>query len=189
MAFIQLYNLAKIKNLKDVPKIGEVIDNNDPLGLRRVKVKLEGMFEPTDTKGSNLPWINQLNDVFLSGNDTEQYSVPSIGSVVQLVWPYDDKHVFYRGVPHGNTTSTGNFNSPDEWGWADTSGFCFKVNKITGEFTIKTAGGYIKGDSGGNITISGGNITLQGNTTISGKEFLSHTHTNGNNGGPTGGVI
>lgn len=50
--------------------------------------------------------------------------------------------------------------------------------------------------SGGNITISGGNINITGssvslgsNTTIDGKVFLEHTHSNGNQGNPTGGVI
>lgn len=50
--------------------------------------------------------------------------------------------------------------------------------------------------SGGNITISGGNINITGssvslgsNTIIDGKVFLEHTHSNGNQGNPTGGVI
>lgn len=50
--------------------------------------------------------------------------------------------------------------------------------------------------SDGNITISGGNINITGssvslgtNTTIDGKVFLEHTHSNGNQGRPTGGVI
>lgn len=40
-----------------------------------------------------------------------------------------------------------------------------------------------------NITIKGGNISLSGTTTIDGKNFLQHTHSNGNLGDPTGGVI
>ena len=45
----------------------------------------------------------------------------------------------------------------------------------------------ISGNS--NITITGGNISISGNTTIDGKKFLAHTHSNGNEGNPTGGVI
>ncbi len=43
--------------------------------------------------------------------------------------------------------------------------------------------------SGGNITISGGTINIGGNSSIDGKVFLEHTHSNGNNGSPTGGVL
>lgn len=42
---------------------------------------------------------------------------------------------------------------------------------------------------GNDINIIGGNISLSGTTTIDGKSFLQHTHSNGNQGNPTGGVI
>ena len=43
---------------------------------------------------------------------------------------------------------------------------------------------------GGLITISGSNVTIiGGNTVIDGVNFLNHTHSNGNQGNPTGGVI
>ncbi len=42
---------------------------------------------------------------------------------------------------------------------------------------------------GGSISITGGTVTLDGNTTIDGKVFLEHTHSNGNEGSPTGAVI
>ena len=39
------------------------------------------------------------------------------------------------------------------------------------------------------INLSGTNININGTLTINGQPYLEHTHTNGNNGGPTGGVI
>lgn len=39
------------------------------------------------------------------------------------------------------------------------------------------------------ISISGGNVSITGTLTINGKAYLAHTHTNGNQGSPTGGVI
>lgn len=42
---------------------------------------------------------------------------------------------------------------------------------------------------GTNIGIAGSNVSLGSNTTIDGKKFLEHTHSNGNQGNPTGGVI
>ena len=151
MAFIPLNYLAVIENKKDTPKIATVINNNDPKNLQRIKVSLEGMFDPVDAKGSNLPWIRKMQDSQLCGNSCESYSVPEEGSSVEIIWPYDDTHAFYRGV--------------------------------------KNSGATIKGDAGGNITILGGNITIQGNTKIDGKMFLAHTHSNGHNGGNTGGVV
>jgi hypothetical protein len=54
-----------------------------------------------------------------------------------------------------------------------------KVNITNGNITI----------TGGSITITGSSVSLGSNTTIDGKLFLEHTHSNGNQGNPTGGVI
>lgn len=65
-----------------------------------------------------------------------------------------------------------------------------------GDICIGTGSGAlikINGNSisitGENILINAANLTLSGNTTIDDKVFLNHTHSNGNNGGATGGVI
>lgn len=43
--------------------------------------------------------------------------------------------------------------------------------------------------SGGNINITGSNVNIGNNTTIDGKKFLEHVHSNGNQGANTGGVV
>ena len=43
--------------------------------------------------------------------------------------------------------------------------------------------------SGGAISISGSSVNLGENVTIDGKQFLSHVHSNGNQGENTGGVV
>lgn len=53
------------------------------------------------------------------------------------------------------------------------------INITSGDITI----------NGGNINITGSSVNLGSNTTIDGKVFLEHTHSNGNNGSPTGGVL
>ena len=63
--------------------------------------------------------------------------------------------------------------------------FTLSVNEA-GQLEIKASDINIKGDK---INISGGNINLGNNTTIDNKLFLTHTHSNGNLGEPTGGVI
>lgn len=63
--------------------------------------------------------------------------------------------------------------------------FTLDVNE-SGQLRIKASDIYIDSN---NINITGGNVTISGNTTIDNKIFLSHTHSNGNQGNPTGGVI
>ena len=65
-----------------------------------------------------------------------------------------------------------------------------------GDIVIGTTSGAVINVTGENITITGGTIDISGSsvnlgndTTIDGKKFLEHTHTNDNNGSPTGGVI
>ncbi len=53
---------------------------------------------------------------------------------------------------------------------------------------INLTGGEIK-ITGTNITVTGSNVELGENTKIDGRIFLEHTHSNGNNGSPTGKVI
>ncbi len=54
-----------------------------------------------------------------------------------------------------------------------------KINITDGNITI----------NGGNVSITSSSVNLGSNTTIDGKVFLEHTHSNGNNGNPTGGVV
>ena len=68
-----------------------------------------------------------------------------------------------------------------------------KINLTNGIITlagqnlqINAPNSTIQGD---NITISSSNVSIGSNTTIDGKVFLEHTHSNGNQGSPTGGVI
>ena len=65
-----------------------------------------------------------------------------------------------------------------------------------GDVVIGTKSGAVVNLTNGNISIMGGNINIAAscislgeNTTIDGKVFLEHTHSNGNNGSPTGGVL
>lgn len=201
MSFIPLINIANLKDNKDGPRVGKVINNNDPKKLGRIKVELAGIFDSTDSTGSNLPWVRRLNDTFLCGAGQEFFSVPPIGSYVQVIWPFGDDIACYRGLPYGKQNMTNSFTEeyPNAWGIANNNGFIFKVNDIDGTVMLKTNTAQILIDSKGNITISGEEIAITGNTItltsenkntkIDGIEFLTHQHTDGNEGNPTGGVI
>ena len=61
------------------------------------------------------------------------------------------------------------------------------INLTSNSITIN--GGNIAITGSGNVNISGSSINIGSDTTIDGKKFLEHTHSNGNEGNPTGGVI
>jgi len=88
----------------------------------------------------------------------------------------------------------------------DSNDACFELGFIpnpssyifpSGEITIGSKTGTalitINGNNinikGGNIQISGSSVSIGSNTTIDGKVFLQHQHSNGNQGANTGGVI
>lgn len=65
-----------------------------------------------------------------------------------------------------------------------------------GDLVIGTKAGALISMTGNGINITGGNINITGsavnignNTTIDGKKFLEHTHSNGNQGADTGPVV
>ena len=62
------------------------------------------------------------------------------------------------------------------------------IGSKTGSALITVNGSDIN-IKGGNISINGGNVTIEGNTTIDGKNFLQHQHSNGNQGQNTGSVV
>ena len=205
MGFIDIDSLVKFKNLKGKSKIGLVIDNNDPEKKGRIKVSLEGLFTPSDGKGSNLPWIRQCGQSF---KGVHEFSVPEVNSLVEIVWPFGSRIPMYKPAPYDTNSFGSQFTEdyPNEWGWVDSGGFVFKINKSSNEFLLQTKGVQLTGDtlgnfkinngtalididSGGNITINGGKITLSGTTVIEGKKFLEHTHSNGHQGENTGGVV
>ena len=185
MGFLKLFNVAKYKDNKDTPKLGKVIYNQDPKKLGRLKVQVEGLFEPTDSIGSNLPWVRRKSDSFLTSNDTQSFSVPKVGDVVEVIWPYDDKHAFYRGVSLGSYNNTGAFsdNYPYQSGFAVgdldfifdepthsviiSNGERFKITAdATGEITIEGARIEIKGDA--DINLKADNVNIDGNLTVTG---------------------
>ncbi len=66
----------------------------------------------------------------------------------------------------------------------------------TGDIVIGTKQGAVVNITGENITINSATVNISASTVnlgtetvIDGKKFLEHTHSNGNNGSPTGGVI
>lgn len=155
MSFLPLNNIAKIDNNTDIPKFGTVIYNNDPEKLGRIKVKLTGIFEPTDEIGSNLPWVRQLTDTFLCGNNCEMFSVPEIGSVVEIKWAFDNRTPFYTGAPYSQKHKTNAFDED----YPNTQGmkigdFLLKINQSKNIATISHPGFNLTINNDGTSTLS-----------------------------------
>ena len=156
--FLPIYNLSKFRNPKSTPKIAEVIYNNDPKMLGRIKVKLVGMYEPLDKDGTNLPWIRKLDVGY--GSDQNQ-SVPNIGDKVCIVWPYDDTHAFYKGIPAGNFIEPEFIDASTEQQGVSFGDLKLSFDKSINGFSITNGNGFsITCDALGNINIEGAKIYI-----------------------------
>lgn len=135
--------------------------------LTPIKSGDTGMLEFLDFNCSN----------FNADGNTEPTEDPEFHSI--------NSSVFINGyIPQSNVTQIPTTDCPITIG-LNNQIFTLSVNEA-GKLEIKASDINIKGD---NVNVSGGNITLDGNTTIDNKLFLAHTHSNGNLGEPTGGVI
>jgi hypothetical protein len=123
------------------PHRGVVISNGDPKKLGRIKVEIEGFLQ-----GLHLPWIYPKNPYFLGGgNGSISFSVPEEGSEVIVEFPFKDIYFgFYTGhwptKKHPNEFDvwsmdafpyvTFNESYPESYGFRDSNGNYFRVNKI-----------------------------------------------------------
>ncbi|GBQ07514.1 hypothetical protein [Saccharibacter floricola] len=64
------------------------------------------------------------------------------------------------------------------------------TNTLNGNASVTLTDNTITLSTGGaSITLEGGTVTITGNLVINGTPYKAHTHSNGNNGAPTGGVL
>jgi len=107
---------------------GTVVDNNDPMRLARVKVKIEELF--TD---EYLPWVYPKQASGLGGRvNSNTFVVPDIGTEVVVEFPNLDPYSgFYTAVWQSEKTHQGDFNEdyPDSFGFSDSSGAYAKINR------------------------------------------------------------
>lgn len=156
--FLPIYNLSRFRNPKAVPKIAEVINNSDPKMLGRIKVKLTGMYEPDDLTGTNLPWVRKL-DVGYGKDQTN--NVPNIGDKVCIVFPFDNTHAFYKGIPGGNFIEPEFIESSTEEQGMTFGNLKVGFDKSLNAFTLTNGNGFtITCDGMGNINIEGAKIYI-----------------------------
>jgi len=110
---------------------GQVVDTKDPLGLRRVKVRvpaIHGTVTDQDIKDTDLPWA--LPCFPFGGPTYGDDFVPGVGAQVWILFQQGDPHVpVWVGVPYGTgegpnpeMSSTGPANSEPKGNYRKTAG-------------------------------------------------------------------
>jgi len=134
MSLVKLPSFAGRSNNLRKPQRGEVIDNNDPEKLGRVKVKIKGMLEG-DTE--NLPWVYPNNPNGHGGsNKSAHHKVPKVGS--NLMIEFREGNIYapmYTGTAHSkNNFARKKFekNYPNTYGWQDAGGNSLVHDEIEG---------------------------------------------------------
>lgn len=148
-------NLARV-DLLERPHLGVVLDNKDPKKLGRLKCSIQGLIEGST---SDLPWTFPLSPFGLGGKaNVSSFSVPEVGTFLTIVFPYHDiYHPAYSGYWQNALTHQASLDEdyPDSYGWLDSTGTFFKVNKKQGTLKIKhgPSGSILELDKEGNLKI------------------------------------
>ena len=99
MMINKLFKVFKdLKNFTSGFYIGEVVDNNDPLKIGRIKVKIENLNDKIEKE--NLPWTFQIFPIGTGENKKSVSTtiVPGIGTKVIVIFPTNDVYTsFYIG--------------------------------------------------------------------------------------------
>lgn len=154
---------------------GIVVDNNDPLHLDRIKVRIPNLFDPDL---GEIPWIFPVKHCqFGQGNGYGQFGVPPIGATVIVeLQGADPNFAYYSGylLDTGNTVQDlqpGQYRTVDPSGSTlniDTVNNIFDYNHISGVvFRIEQGTLSITCTKDLNVNISGNsNITTNGDTVV-----------------------
>lgn len=136
--------------------VGEVLDNNDPLKLKRVKVNIELWGYMTTEE---LPWVKQAGDG-TKGNSpsNSQHDIPEIGSQVRVIFPTGNaEDPQYTGVEttEENKCSLFDEDYPNTYGSKDSAGSFTMTNKRTGITVYQhKSGTNIQMEDDGTVTLT-----------------------------------
>lgn len=141
---------------------GIVEDNNDPLHLGRIKVRVVNLHS-NDMQTEDLPWVMSLNytsAVKLQGG----LKLPDIGSKCWVVYASDD---LYSGVYLGclpNITDEFLEHYPNTYGFIDRSGTLFLVDTDTDNYVFyHVSGTTVTVDAKGQIRVQVANNQVNQN--------------------------
>jgi phage baseplate assembly protein gpV len=171
---------------KDVMIIGKVVVNDDsgePDGKKceRIKVFIPGLYDDPDT--SKYPWCwPKQPTLFGSGAGFGPFGVPDLNSFVVIELKNGDpSYPIYVGgiLLDGNQVAEAGTNYPNRYGFKDSAGNLFYVDKTSGEIKVHhKSGTEIKIASNGDVDVNAGgqNITAEGhNITATASQDITAT--------------
>jgi hypothetical protein len=153
---IEASKVVEPSRIYKYPWIGEVVDNNDPKKLGRVKVTIAGLLEGD---AASLPWVMMENSTGFGGNGTDSsFIVPLVGSKLNIHFMYDDIYFpVYRGFYQSANTHQSAFDSnyPNKFGIVSGE-TKLVIDRNENTVSIETANGVkINISSAGDLTIEG----------------------------------
>lgn len=117
--------------------VGNVVDNNDPKKLGRIKVQISVY---SDLKIDAIPWASPLLGSHGNSQDYGGINVPEIGSQVRVTFPSKDFTApYYSGAELNETTRTTFFDDdyPNTYGYKDSVGNFIRINKERGTAQVQ----------------------------------------------------
>ena len=176
MTFIPLDNIAKKKRFNN-GKEGVVVYNEDPLRLGRIKVGIKGQFEASNY--NDLPWVNRKAPCFLGASkNSEMFSVPELQSKVWVTFPFGDTNFpYYETFPYSKEEFYEDY--PESYGFKDSVGFVFKINKAKNSFTFKNNKFSISSNTKGVLNFEAPVMNFDGSVNILSGADGSFTSTDG----------
>lgn len=145
-------------NQTSKPLIGIVVNNRDPLLLRRVQLKIEGLIETEDEE--SLPWFRPKTSGIGSRTDYGNWDpVPELNTTVMVELPDGDiRNGIYSAMPDTAVDASQKRlfgeDYPNTYGSCDSKGSIKRTNKHKGyEEELHHSGIYTQKDKDGNIHI------------------------------------
>ena len=112
--------------------IGNVVDNNDPKKLGRIKVQISPY---ADLSLEAIPWASPFLGSHGNSQNYGGINIPEVGSQVRITFPCKDYTApYYSGAELNETTRTTFFDDdyPHTYGYKDSVGNFIKINKEKG---------------------------------------------------------
>lgn len=165
MAFSGIQDVAKTTDYSTQFFVGTVVENQDPLGINRIKVSVPGLFEPS--LGA-VPWLAPFKfSSFGVGPSHGVYGAPAVGSSVVVVLQNGDVHYpLYLASLYSTKDANPEYKNPSVWGFVDPSGNKLKVSMDSQDWEFTHSSGVrISIDAQGLLQVScnEAQVNVQGN--------------------------